>query len=598
MVQHRRALVGWALLALAVYFLSTAVSITAESPPDVPLPSRTPRDPAPAATDPRARPVATAARAGAVPTALVNPDGVTTQDTAAPSDNEEADGADDALWSAARFDTTATIGPATTDEAAAVVSLRQLRQCRPLGPAFARAFVRWLRAPATAASGRPRRLIYSCESHKKGHFCGGMGDRFRGMITAAFLALVTNRKFELFHPVPVPLQRYLRPRLVNWIPTVDGTPATASEGTARRVRAGVEAVPVNLQLMKIKSHRAFIEWLARQEAAGTADVRLQSNSFSVDPFLRHHAPFRQAATAGLGLRGDCNITCYFGCLHAALFAPAAPVRAEVDVALRGSDSAAAGGGDGGGGDGPVEWDHPAGPRARRPFVGVQVRMGGPWAAGLRVPEPVRTPPAAIPHFRAAVDELRRSGRALADAPIFISSDSERLLNETIAHYGAASVRVVRGDAFQHVDTTRLGTVNAKKFGGTDPARAAEAWGYLLTLANHVALTLAAHTVMAQSGYGDTAFWVARRRAFCIFVDMSRLNVAWHHRLSYPDSLIADDATGEAPAPGECYGDGGDAALRCGRPATVSGSAVVDLRRPPLPFAPTTNTDGAASSAGS
>ena len=65
---------------------------------------------------------------------------------------------------------------------------------------------------------RPR-LIYNCESNRMGRFCGGMGDRFRGMVSAFYLSLLSNRRFELFHPVAVPLQRYLRPHLLNWIPT-------------------------------------------------------------------------------------------------------------------------------------------------------------------------------------------------------------------------------------------------------------------------------------------------------------------------------------------------------------------------------------------
>ena len=78
-----------------------------------------------------------------------------------------------------------------------------IRQCRPLGRKFWDAVATWILDPPK------RRLIYSCEAHKPKHFCGGMGDRFRGMISLAFLALVSNRKFELYHPVPAPLARVL-----------------------------------------------------------------------------------------------------------------------------------------------------------------------------------------------------------------------------------------------------------------------------------------------------------------------------------------------------------------------------------------------------
>ncbi|CAF3095343.1 unnamed protein product [Rotaria sp. Silwood2] len=56
-----------------------------------------------------------------------------------------------------------------------------------------------------------RKLIYKCKS-----FCGGLGDRFRGIITCFVLALVSNRQFMIDMTHPVDVKNYLLPNMYNW----------------------------------------------------------------------------------------------------------------------------------------------------------------------------------------------------------------------------------------------------------------------------------------------------------------------------------------------------------------------------------------------
>ena len=57
-----------------------------------------------------------------------------------------------------------------------------------------------------------RYLIYHCEN-----FCGGLGDRFRGIVNSFILALITNRTYGIHHTMPCPLQNFLRPNKYNWV---------------------------------------------------------------------------------------------------------------------------------------------------------------------------------------------------------------------------------------------------------------------------------------------------------------------------------------------------------------------------------------------
>lgn len=379
--------------------------------------------------------------------------------------------------------------------------ISNIRQCAALGRQFTDKLASYVRRHYHNSSpDQSRTLMYSCESDKAGHFCGGMGDRFRGMITTFYLALLSDRRFELFHPKPVPLEELLEPHIVKF------TPSVPRDIVDRR--GYIAAIPVHQHLMRLQRHRKFLQLLDDADSRHVKVLRVQSNSPGVDKYVHQHRRWR-AAKASLGLHESCNISCYFGCLYAVLFRPSEAVAQRIDTYVR------------------------------QPLISVQVRVGGSWASGMRVAEPFRTPPATVRHFAALIEELRTTrlpphlfwqGNVswLPGAKIFVSSDAPRFIAEMRERFGDAVLSIDGG--FNHTDTLNLGDVKPEKFATF--ADAAVRSEYLQTLLNHLILQRGAHFVMAQSGFGDTAFWASRTSASCIFVDMNNNRFAWQHHQMY------------------------------------------------------------------
>lgn len=60
-------------------------------------------------------------------------------------------------------------------------------------------------------SNTTKTMIYSCQS-----FCGGWGDRLRGILSAYVLALVTDRHFMIDMNYPCQITKVIEPNFVNW----------------------------------------------------------------------------------------------------------------------------------------------------------------------------------------------------------------------------------------------------------------------------------------------------------------------------------------------------------------------------------------------
>eukprot|EP00759_Apiculatamorpha_spiralis_P007673 PhF_6_TR14899/c0_g1_i1/m.23247 len=331
------------------------------------------------------------------------------------------------------------------------------------------------------------RLVYNCQSNKFRQWCGGMGDRFRGMISVFFLALVTNRTFELFHPVPVALEEMLEPRNYDW----------------RTTEESLQNVPVDGGLMRLQGHKAFVYSLSQKlNNPNAPDLRVRSNSFSVDPYVHSNAAMRKASVA-MGITASCNITCYFGCLYDVLFKPTKEFQSLVDEHVDG----------------------------KRPYISLQVRVGGDWATGLHIKEPYRTHPATLHHYWSVLKELLALPK-YRGAHIFVSSDSALFVNKTVEQFGEDRVIYVKGDAYQHVDTLNLHDMRPEKYTRI-PADIIRGT-YVRTLLSHYLLSEGAHVVMAQSGFGDTAFWRGHQTATALFMDMNdmKTRTIWMHHLEY------------------------------------------------------------------
>jgi hypothetical protein len=310
-----------------------------------------------------------------------------------------------------------------------------------------------------------------------------MGDRFKGMISTFYLALLSNRTFQLYHPVPVPLQELLEPNHYDWTTTLEA----------------ITQIPVNFALMRLQSNKNFVATLAKSLHT-TTDLRVQSNSAMIG--YVHSNPTMNALSVAMGIPASCNITCYFSCLYSVLFRPSAVFAKHILEHTK---------------------DH-------TPYLALQVRVGGDWAKGMRIKEPYRTHPTALPHYWGVLEELLAMPR-YANAHIFVSSDSELFINKTVAKFGADRVFFVSGDAYQHTDTQNLGEVRPEKY---ETMSAQRTWdNYMRTLLSHYLLGGGEHMVMAQSGFGDTASWRARKTATALFMDMNNYHIVWQHHLEYP-----------------------------------------------------------------
>ena len=58
-------------------------------------------------------------------------------------------------------------------------------------------------------------LIYTCA--KENSFCGGLGDRQKGLAAIFLLAIVTNRRFGIRLTTPCDVRQFYLPNLYNWI---------------------------------------------------------------------------------------------------------------------------------------------------------------------------------------------------------------------------------------------------------------------------------------------------------------------------------------------------------------------------------------------
>jgi hypothetical protein len=309
-------------------------------------------------------------------------------------------------------------------------------------------------------------------------------------------------------------------------------------------------------------------------------LRVAAYSPAPDANILRQPSFRRRLSDDLGLPPHCNISCYFGCMYALLFEPSPLLERELRAALAGFTVSAADAkdfddddDDKAGGD-PSGADHAAadavsskkneklktrvpladaviavhqGRRRPLPLVGVQVRVGGPWAANFTVREPVRTAPGAFPFIFEDVRHMRcgakRGQRCDASTawPVFVTSDSERFVR-----LAAEELKIggdffsIEGNCFQHTDTQNVHQALPQKFAKADTGDAARRSAYACTLMNHVVLAASGAIVMGQSGYADTAFWAARnnddtaRRPAGVgfFMNMKDNRVAWEHTLTF------------------------------------------------------------------
>jgi hypothetical protein len=105
-----------------------------------------------------------------------------------------------------------------------------LPHCTAISPQFTRAPLRYSYFIQTPAIERlrtehdlpsPGWLFYECSG---GSLCGGLADRFKGIVNTLLLALLTQRGFGVDFSSPLPIQEFLEPAVLEWL---DSAPASA-----------------------------------------------------------------------------------------------------------------------------------------------------------------------------------------------------------------------------------------------------------------------------------------------------------------------------------------------------------------------------------
>ena len=507
---------------------------------------------------------------------------------------------DDKYWTSSQLAKNKIVSSSSISSLQKEIS--SIRQCKPLGKKFTTAVAKWLletqnvdvdgEGTEEKKKIKRRRLIYSCESHRRGKFCGGMGDRFRGMVSSAFLALLSNRRYEIFHPVPVPLQQFLRPRYIDWIPRVRDSSSVLSHAKSfQQLDNHMQSINLHRELMNLKTHKKFIPYYLTPPATNSpenVDLRIQSNTPGFDKYILRDQQFlKKRFVEELGLPVQCNLTCYYGCMYGLLFEPSDELEKEMKESLKGFEvfddqhqkkntnsiplSTA------------VVETHRGIRKKPVPILGLQVRVGGSWAGNFTAKEPFRTVPSAFPFIFQDVKVLSRYSHLMMSKgneknhqkqllasltttsnsfkrefptkvlPVFVTSDSYRFILEAekaLSSFGEnhdeetktkTKVFSISGDCFQHTDTQNVNEAIPEKYNHLNTKKHHRRAAYLCTLMNHVVLSASEVLVMGQSGFADTAFWSGRSYGLGFFMDMTNNKLAWEHTLEYLDSSTSSNS---------------------------------------------------------
>ena len=276
-----------------------------------------------------------------------------------------------------------------------------------------------------------RALIYTCpRQHGGENFpqvasapCGGLADRFKGILSLMQLALVTKRSFFIDMKMPLPLETVLRPYGIDWrmegvglfdhalhAPPPDFDPLVQKSGLFSDYHL------MTTEAEAICSFTADLLFLERAHAGAQPAVRVMCN-LALHAVMNHCAPYAGRAR-GLGLMHvfpspSHRLFAFLFRLHPVFehFAVGEiSARAEADHALLhwlpfifalGEDSGGFGGGGGGGRD--------AGGELELRVFTVQLRFGGHAGYSQTWVDPLITQPWQLPVaadcLRQAMDEV-------------------------------------------------------------------------------------------------------------------------------------------------------------------------------------------------
>ncbi|XP_029184404.2 uncharacterized protein LOC114952598 isoform X4 [Acropora millepora] len=148
----------------------------------------------------------------------------------------------------------------------------------------------------------PKYLVYFCGGRKFG--CGGYGNRLGAITSLFYLAVITGRAFLIDWNTTVPIEKYLRPRNIQWdfpmskLRHLKKSYHYWGKGEHEFVNKDSQRSPVNFNL--------FRHWLEDTDMGSFLDSPLEivtSLWYFAPSFLQHKFAERVASEIGVKVRG-------------------------------------------------------------------------------------------------------------------------------------------------------------------------------------------------------------------------------------------------------------------------------------------------------
>jgi hypothetical protein len=180
----------------------------------------------------------------------------------------------------------------------------------------------------TAFKGNPlaeKTMIYSCQS-----FCGGWGDRLRGIISVYVLALLTDRRFLMDMNYPCGISKVLEPNFVNWTYIKSPTSKNRKQLTINTMRSWQKQYRTEIA-NTIKSKNLVELWSSYD------DIFISTNGDYMILALRNsHMIDKARSLFGRIPLSQATMQTLFPFLYELLFKPSIEVRKRVDTILSSS----------------------------------------------------------------------------------------------------------------------------------------------------------------------------------------------------------------------------------------------------------------------
>ncbi|CAF2041852.1 unnamed protein product [Rotaria magnacalcarata] len=165
-------------------------------------------------------------------------------------------------------------------------------------------------------------IIYSCQS-----FCGGWGDRLRGIMSAYVLALLANRRFMIDMNYPCEILKVVQPNYINWTYIKYGKSKNRSQLNINTMASWQTAY--RSQISDIIKSKNFVEVWSEYD-----DISISTNGDYMTPALRNnYMKNKTRQLLGQMPLSHATMQTLFDLLFELLFKPSVPVRNRVDSIL-------------------------------------------------------------------------------------------------------------------------------------------------------------------------------------------------------------------------------------------------------------------------